>query len=283
MQIGQQGLSQNQSPVYGNGFSSQAIRHESYQAKTGDISITTDEGDVVTFSQSSLAAFKMESESFNSPLATGMNFTATSILSENMSFSVEGDLNEQELADIANLYDSLATIADDFFNGEYGKAMVGAMSIGDLGSLSSLNASFTQTQISSTQITTNHVLPANSTGFADALKEMDLPEPQDAVSEQDSLTARWQQISNFLDEQKEMREDQVREEQQQAKQPRRMMDEMASTLEKHPRLSPFAIPLADKAIQEASDRSDINPLQNLNQKQFLKNDFLKQFQDWLEV
>ncbi len=283
MQIGSHGFNQNQSPVYNNGLNSQSMQHESYQEKTGAISITTDEGDIVTFNQSSLAAFKMSSETISSPLAHGMTFAATAVMSESMSFSVEGDLNDQELADIASLYESLTDIASDFFNGDYGKAMVGAMSIGDMGSLSHLEASFTQTQITSTQITTHHALPSDSEGFVNALKNSDLPKDDEMIQEQDLLTARWQQITDFLDQQNKELQQRTMKDEKYGKHPAAMMKEIANTIEEHPRLAPFAIPLADKAVTEVAKESELSPIQNMAQKHFFKDDFLKQFHNWLEA
>lgn len=283
MQIGSNGFSQNQSPIFNNSLNSQSIQHESYQEKTGSISITTDEGDIVTFNQSSLAALKLSSESFSSPLAQGMTFAATAVLSESMSFSVEGDLNEQELADVAALYESLTTIAADFFNGDYGKAMDGAMSIGDMGSISRLEASFTQTQVTATQITTNHVMPSDGASLIDGFKGLGLPENNEMLKEQDLLGARWKQITDFLDQQNKAFQQRSMEEEKYEKHPTEMMNELANTIEKHPRLSPFAIPLADKAVSEAAKESGLSPIQNQTQKHFFKDDFLKQFHNWLEA
>ncbi len=283
MQIGSNGFNQNHSPVYNNSLNSQSIQHQSYQEKTGAISITTDEGDVVTFNQNSLAALNMSSQSFRSPLAEGMTFSATAAMSESMSFSVEGDLNEQELADIADLYGSLTAIAGDFFNGDYGKAMEGAMNLGDLGSLAHLEASFTQTQVIATQVTTHHTIPADAERLVNAFQDTGLPEHDKALTEQDLLTARWQQITDFLDQQHKDFQEKASTAQKFHSHPEEMMNEIATTLERHPRLSPYAIPLADKAVQEAANESDLPPIHNLSQKQFFKNDFLKQFHNWLEA
>ena len=284
MQIGSNGFNQNYSPVHQNtDLHSRTIQHQSCLKKTGDISITTDEGDIVTFNQSSLTALEMNKESFATPLAQGMNFTASATLSESISFSVQGDLNEQELTDIANLYNSLTSIAGDFFNGDYGKAMVGAMTLGDLGSLSSLDASFTQTRIISTQITTHHIIPSDSDSFIDAFSNKGLSTKEEAHKEQDLLAARWQQITEFLDQQSKDLQKKTIEEQKFKQHPQEMMKEIASTLKNHPRLSPFSVPLAEKAIQKAAARSPLPPLQHSGQTQFLKNAFLKQFHNWLEA
>lgn len=286
MQIGSHGFQQGQSPIYDNSLSSQSIQHQSYLAKTGDISITTDEGDVVTFSQSSLAAFEMSSESFATPLATGSTFTTKAIMAESMSFTVDGDLNEQELADIAGLYESLTTIASDFFNGDYGKAMVGAMSLGDLGSLAALDASFTQTQVTATQITSYHAIPDNGDDFTNRFKNRTFPETPKQIPEQDLLAARWTQISEYLDKQQELMQTQEQQEmgrQRYQNHAQEMMEQATKNIQRSPRLSPFTIPIAERAIQEATVESDRSPLQTLNQKQFLKNDFFKQYQNWLEA
>lgn len=281
MQIGPNSFTPNQPQAYDNTVSSQSLQHQSYMEKTGDISIVTDEGDVVTFSQSSLASLAISSESFATPLANGMTFSAQAAMAESMSFTVEGDLNEQELADIAGLYESLTDIASDFFNGDYGKAMVGAMTLGDLGSLASLEASFTQTQISATQITSYHALPADSESFVDAFRDMDLPEKNDAIQEQNLLAGRWKQITDFLDKQEEVLQDRQEQEPKYQNHAKEMMAEVAENLEKHPRLSPFTIPLANRAVKAAAENEERSPLQNLNQKNFLQNDFFKEFQNWL--
>jgi len=283
MQVGTNNLYQNQPRPVENGLSSQAFQHQSYLEKTGDISIVTDEGDVVTFSQNSLAALSLSGESSTSPLGNSMSFTAQSVMSQSMEFSVEGDLNEQELADIANLYDSLTNIASDFFNGDYGKAMVGAMSLGDLGSLASLDASFTQTQITSTQISSYHALPKDSEGFIDAFSNKDIPDNKSAGKEQDMLAARWRQITDFLDKQSAILQQNKEQQGQRRNHSKEMMANIATTLEQNPRLSPFTTPLADRAINEASANADQSPLHTLNQKQFLQNDFVKEFQNWLAV
>ncbi len=281
MQIGSNSLTPNQSQAYGNSVSSQSLQHQSYQEKTGDISIITDEGDVVTFSQSSMTSLKMSSESFATPLASGMTFSAQAAMTESLTFTVEGDLNEQELADIANLYESLTTIASDFFNGDYGQAMVRAMSLGDLGSLASLDASFTQTQITASQITSYHAIPADNESLVDAFRDMDLPEKNDEIQEQNLLATRWKQISDFLDKQGEVLQDREGQDQKYQNHSREMMAEIAENIEKHPRLSPFTIPLTDRAVKAVAGNEERSPLRHLNQKNFLQNNFFKEFQNWL--
>ena len=284
MQISSNSFYQNDLPVYNNNISRESLQQQNYQEKTGSISLTTDEGDVVTFKQSSLASFDVSSQSFSSPLAQGMTFSAQSALSETMAFSVEGDLNEQELADIASLYESLTTIAGDFFSGDYGKAMTGALSLGDLGSLASLDASFTQTQVIATQISTHHVMPSDSERLIEGFKEEGFsPELDDAFKAQDLLSARWQQISDFLDNRSKEFSKHVHEEQKNNQYPADMMKEIATTLESHPRLSPYAVALADKAIKEGAEQSELGPIQDQAKKQYFRDNFLREFHDWLEV
>lgn len=284
MQISGNGLYQNNSSLYNNKVSSETMDLRSFHEKTGNITLTTDEGDVVTFQQSSLAALETSSQTFSSPLARGMTFTAQSALAETMSFSVQGDLNEQELADITTLYDSLTTIAGDFFTGDYGKAMTGALNLGDLGSVASLDASFTQTQVIASQLTTHHVLPGDSNRFIEGFNRQDpLPELDETFKAQDLLSARWKQISDFLDNRSKEMNKQAIEDQKYSQHPADMMTEIASTLEQHPRLSPYAVALADKAVNEGGQQSELGPIQNQAKKQYFRDDFLRQFHNWLEV
>ena len=78
------------------------------QRSQADISFTTAEGDVVTLSNYQEQAYTLASEKWASPLQQGMNFTASTLNVDAFSFSVQGDLNEEELADIQNLMDDLS-------------------------------------------------------------------------------------------------------------------------------------------------------------------------------
>lgn len=284
MQIPASGLYQNYSTTTNNTVSSERTDLYSYHEKTGTVTLTTDEGDIVTFQQSSLAALEASSQTISSPLAHGMTFSAQSALAETMSFSVQGDLNEQELADIATLYDSLTTIAGDFFSGDYGKAMTGALTLGDLGSVASLDASFTQTQMVASQLTTHHVLPGDANRFIEGFnREEPAPEGDPSFKAQDLLSARWKQITDFLDNRSKEMHKQARADQKYNQHPADMMQEIASTLEKHPRLSPYAVVLADKAVKEEGQQSELGPIQNQAKKQYFRDDFLRQFHNWLEV
>ena len=58
-----------------------------------------------------------------------------------------------------------------------------------------------------------------------------------------------------------------------------MIARIADTLNKRPRLSPFAIPIADYAIDKAAEEN-ADKQEILKLSATLKNDFIKQFDQW---
>jgi hypothetical protein len=121
---------------------------------------------------------------------------------EAMGFSVQGDLNAQELADINRLVGELTSIASTFFSGDYEDAMTKAMDFGDLGlgSVSSLTAAFSSQTVSQTRITSQSSLPAMA-DLEDLYRQLET-DRTDARDYAALLEARWQQILKALDEKK---------------------------------------------------------------------------------
>jgi hypothetical protein len=166
------------------------------------LSLTTAEGDRVTLSDLSMSYQQTQGVGWVTPASSGMNVSSSSMTAETMGFSVQGDLNAQELADINRLVGELTSIASTFFSGDYEDAMTQAMDFGDLGlgSVSSLTAAFSSQTVSQTRITSQSSLPAMA-DLEDLYRQLEA-DRTDALDYAALLEARWQQILKALDEKK---------------------------------------------------------------------------------
>lgn len=179
------------------------------RTQSSSLSLTTAEGDLVTLSDLSLSYQQTKGVGWFTPASSGVNFSSLSATGETMGLSVQGDLNEQELADITRLVGELTSIASAFFSGDYEGAMAKAVDFGGpgLGSISSLSASFSSQTVTQTRITSHYPLPA-----MEDLNALNIEDPYqalaaDSTAEPDHaelLEARWQQILKALDEMKEL-------------------------------------------------------------------------------
>ena len=219
------------------------------------IDITTNEGDTVTLQRSSSHEAFSQYNQWQDASSQGMSFHGQVLDTHSFSYSVEGDLNEEELQDLGNLFDTLSVIADDFFQGNFDEAIAGALQIGDMGSISSLSATFSRSETTATQITTQHPYAT-----ADA---------KHAISEENALNnkrqAQWKQILSYLEKRKEELEQLEKVDLAKIKDHRQeMMERITETLENHPRLSHHIQKLAEKAIAEQEQK-------NLENKHDLKD------------
>lgn len=152
------------SPINAPSLTSHAIEYgsERYASKanSSDLSITTADGDVVTIS---FSALKESQSSENLTYSSNQNFSemsyqhSTSSSSEmNFSYSVQGDLDKDELHAIKSLIKDISKIEKDFFAGNIDNAFNKALELGyDEEQLSSFNLELRQTQ-------TNYVSQAYS-------------------------------------------------------------------------------------------------------------------------
>lgn len=178
------------------------------QSQSSSLSFTTAEGDLVTLSDLSMSYQQTKGSGWFSPASSGMNVSSLSLASQTMGISVQGDLNDQELADITRMVGELTSIASAFFSGDYETTMAKATDFDglDLGSISSLSASFSRQSVSQTRIASHYPLP----DMADLndLKTQDLyqkPETDKAgaMDYATVLEARWQQILKAVDQAQE--------------------------------------------------------------------------------
>ena len=121
------------------------------QSNSSDLSITTADGDIVSISFSALEK-SQSSENFSyyaGQDSKEMSYqSSTSSYSElNFSFSVQGDLDKDELHAIQSLIKDISKIEKDFFSGNIDKAFNKALELGyDEEQLSSFNLELRQTQ-----------------------------------------------------------------------------------------------------------------------------------------
>ncbi len=128
-------------------------RNESFasQSNSSDLSITTADGDIVTISFSALQE-RQSNERLDysaNQNASEMSYQGnTSSYSEmNFSFSVQGDLDKEELHAIQSLINDISQIEKDFFAGNIDGAFNKAVELGyDEEQLSSFNLELRQTQ-----------------------------------------------------------------------------------------------------------------------------------------
>lgn len=265
------------------------------QTQSSSFSLTTAEGDRVTLSSLSQNYQYTHAIGWFNPTSSGLTVAGSSATAEAMGFSVQGDLNEQELADITRLVGELTSIASDFFSGDYDGALTRAMDFGDLsmGSVSSLSASFSSETVIQTRISSYEALPAKADDLSDALGT----DASEELKYAELLKARWQQILKVLDAMQARELDGLftrreepqpvaaqdvpdaarKEEQPLASAPppaakeaepatqaapaaervaRKMLARMEEFLGTHPKLSPFAGPLAAASMEKAANKSE---------------------------
>ena len=268
-------------PLLPTNTKSNLFAHERYRAQTQgvNISLTTQEGDQITISQNtSIEQLKAKYKS-----DTGLSKIEASLTSANMSFSVKGDLNDQELADLSKLLNNLSGIADDFFKGNLTQAMTDALDIGDMGSINTLDATFTRTSALSTYLEVPHPIPS----FAEQqnnplLQEFhDKPAKSKGPSQLDTMAAQWRQFLDSLTEKDSLPSQQTSALPANSAAPigKQMLDLARETMSTHPRLTPLIPSVVGMAIDQALQQysQDLNSSQSA---QKISRDFTKELNSW---
>lgn len=277
------------------------------QVQSTSFSLTTEEGDQVTLSGLSQNYQYTQAIGWFNPASSGVNYTSSSTSAKAMGITVQGDLNEQELADITRLVTELTSIASTFFSGDQAGAITKAMDFGQMsmGSVSSLAASFSRQTVTQTRLTSHSPLPA-----MEDLKDLKLKELYDTLGNSMNgkpdyatmLEARWQQILKVLDEMKAKEMDglfarrmshiplpvagvnaetpalpAVPPEERAA---REMMSRMEQLLTDHPKLTPFAKALGAISMDTAARQAEPGLPDTARALGDLKNAFLNQLHQW---
>lgn len=233
---------------------------ESYQAQTKGVSIalTTREGDQITISQQSASSqYRKESTTLDSS-----RLTEHSMRLDSMTISVQGDLNQEELDDLSKLVDDLGVIANDFFNGNMGEALTGAMNLGDMGSISQLEATFTRTSILSNYLEGPHPLPSSHQNLGTSLayepfKKEQLPNSTGKTEPRiiDIMTAQWQQFLNAIKPNSaSIHSPKDPSPISQSMVAKDMLERARETMSAHPRLTPLIPSAVDLALDHAANQ-----------------------------
>jgi len=138
------------------GFSGSMSRQDisSYRSMDAGLTIKTREGDIVTLSTSQFSSLNAHEYNSQGRMETqdgqvSANYSERSIdlaSGQTFSFSVEGDLNEQELADIESIVSGIDGIVYQMAEGDMDEAVALALSMGYYDSVSMYEADITVTR-----------------------------------------------------------------------------------------------------------------------------------------
>ena len=133
----------------------QQSRISAFRKQQADITIVTAEGDRVTLSSTSQTHALYSAYNRAGRHGQGSAQSLSVQHSQNLSISVEGNLNEQELRDIRKALRAIRKVGKEVLAGEIGRAQQGAhaisKSISSSGTISSLQASLQYEQVLSQQ------------------------------------------------------------------------------------------------------------------------------------
>jgi len=145
-----QGLTANRSDLQDTNFSahSKKLSVNAYERLDTGLTIQTREGDVVNMSSSSFSQFNAFEYNSQGQIQTDSGYALinqhtreiTLTTGESFSFSVQGDLNEQELADIEAIVKGIDGIVSEVAQGDMDEAVAKAMSMGTYSSVSMYSA-----------------------------------------------------------------------------------------------------------------------------------------------
>jgi hypothetical protein len=264
----------------------ETFRQVATAAQAARITLQTAEGDIVTFSGLFENHQAMEARRVSSPLASREQLSSLQVERGSLAVSVQGDLNEEELADIVRLVNDLTAIAASFFAGEHEAAMAAALQLGEMGSVSRLSATFSQQVSLHSRLISSHPMPASLEKFSEELRrqiplaEENSPQPR---PDQGALRkARWQQILEAIDRRAEETAATASARPSREKTALRMMRRLEETLRQHPIFSPFSTSLAAKALSRAAAQQPVEAYPATTAAFApLQEEFARQFQQWL--
>lgn len=264
-------------------------------SKAADINLITKEGDRITIQSGVIEKSRQQMSSYEKV----ENSLAQDIKVEKFSFTVEGDLNEQELADLAALLDKLTVIADDFYSGDSSAAVSGAMDIGDMGSIAKLEANFSQTTALGYYLKGPHPMPdIQDMLMDDVFASTAKHNTNEGDFASKAIQAQWQQFMDYFnkrDEQEHIAQTNHNKHQSHEsskhnfemdrshnrhKTAKHMFNEAEKTVTKNPRITPLIPSVADLAVDKALNKYG----QNQNHEALashLKDQFSQEYSNWL--
>jgi len=167
-------------------FSGRTTRQDisSYESMDAGLTIKTREGDIVTLSTSRFSSLNASQYTSQGSVATEEGQVSASYSErqielasgETFSFSVEGDLNEQELADIESIISGVDSIIYEMAEGDMEEAVALALSMGTYDSVYSYEADITvargysyYSEIATTESVPSLAASGGSSGYGTSL------------------------------------------------------------------------------------------------------------------
>jgi len=235
-------------PLYPSSLYGQSNTYAvSRQSSKAEVTMTTDQGDVVRFSINRLQSLTVSAVSSLAPTESFSQVRLASLEAGQTMISVQGDLSEQELQDIGRLFQELTEIAASFFQGDSDKALAEAMEMGNLGSVNSLTATFSRTHL----VAAREVAAVTTPPQGEAQGPGRLP-----GGYSDLLLGQWRQVRERLSEPDRWNPESSPHEEEKpgsSTTPEdRFLDNVRQLVAEHPRLAPLAGPLGELAILVAS-------------------------------
>lgn len=171
-----------------------AYAYEQARASAFSFELTTAEGDVVSIQANSSAAASLSGN------PQGQSFSASA--SRSMSWSVEGDLNDDERAAIESLLGQVDSLSEQFFRGDLEGAMASAMDLGyDRDQVAQFSLSLSQSDIrrvseSYDQVGRADGLPSGASGLQQRLAPVGqfLKDLEAALAEAEKVSAQPQKL-----------------------------------------------------------------------------------------
>lgn len=205
------------------------------------IDITTSDGDTVTLQRSTSHRALSQSVHWQNSTSQGIAYSGQILDSHDFSYSIQGDLSAEELQDLGELFDTLSLIAEDFFQGNLDEALAGALNIGDMGSLSSLSATFSKSEITASRLASSHPYAVQDSIKSDSA--------ENAIARH--RQAQWQQILTYFETRKPSSDHAATKDTPEIKDhAQEMLAKIQQTINHHQRLAPLMQKLAEKAIAD---------------------------------
>ncbi len=214
------GLLSNHGNLQNTQFAGQSSKQSvnAYESLDTGLTIKTREGDIVTLSSKSFSELnsfeynsrgKIQTDSGTAQFSQHLREITLST-GDQFSFSVQGDLNEQELADIEAIVLGVEGIAAEMAEGDMGGAMEKAMAMGSYSSVSMYSADISHQRSyavrDETRSVASNALPGEGPGEKISQRPKSLDHFVDRMSkflekQEDKLLAKSQQPLSSLFEQ----------------------------------------------------------------------------------
>ena len=117
-------------PTTSTGFEARSTQVQIERSRSFAMEVLTQEGDRVKIMVNSGQSFSSNQVSYNDSNTSIDGFEASFSSFDNLSFSVEGDLNESELAALNDLFSQVNDVAATFYGGDVEAAFNQAMDVG---------------------------------------------------------------------------------------------------------------------------------------------------------